>query len=359
MKVGIISQNKEVNMIGINRVTIGTLSELIEIDKENAYYFIGNPYWLGMDIPYVPVIPTTSQPILLNYLLAEHPFDVIHSHYRAFHFSDRLHCGKVLTIHDLIPLKFPDFAPPDSYAYFDECIRRSAEEADTVIAVSRCTKNDIVQYYGISEDKVRVVYNGLYPKDFIVGDKMETVEQLEGQDFLLSVSGIGKNKNQKGIVESFLIYKQRYPESRMKLALTGAVRQYETVRDILDKYGGTAKDVIFTGYVSEAQLAWLYRQAVAFIYASFYEGFGLPILEAMSVGKAVISSNTSSMPEVGGDAVEYCDPGDIDSIAVSMERVLEDMGYREQLEKRALVQAKKFTYGNAARQTLEIYRQFE
>lgn len=359
MKVGIISQNKEVNIIGINRVTVGTLNALLRVDNKNEYCFIGDAYWLGIDMPYVPIVPATNRPILLNYLLSEYKFDVIHSHYRPFHFSNKFHCGKVLTIHDLIPFKYPDYAPPDAHAYFDECIRQSAEEADVIIAVSKCTKNDIIQCYGIPEEKIEVVYNGLYPQDFISVDMVEVVEGLENEEFLLSVSGIGKNKNQKGIVESFLVYKQRHPSNNVKLVLTGAIRQYETVQYILSKYSNIADEVVFTGFVNDAQLAWLYRQATAFIYASFYEGFGLPILEAMSMGKAVIASNTSSMPEVGGEAAEYCDPGDVDSMAVSMERVLEDRAYREHLQEKALIQAQKFSYENAAKQTLEIYSRFE
>ena len=376
MKIGIVSQNKEINITGINRVTLGTLSELRRIDSQNEYYFVGKSEWLGIDMPYVPIVFASHKTLQLNYLLLEHGFDIIHSHYRPFHIAGKFPCGKLITIHDLIALKYPDFAPLDAYAYFDECIRKSAEEADCIIAVSECTKNDIVEYYHIPEEKISVIYNGLYPKDFIsagggpsgcpqafdggrAGRAEEEISELKGQEYLLSVSGIGRNKNQKGIVKAFLEYKRKHGSSRAKLVITGPIRQYDTVRYILEKYGDAAEDVIFTGFVSDGLLARLYRQAAAFIYASFYEGFGLPILEAMSVGKAVISSNTSSMPEVGGDAVEYCDPCDVDSMAAAMEKVLEDRDYREQLEKKALVQAGKFSYEKAARQTLEIYKRFE
>lgn len=103
----------------------------------------------------------------------------------------------------------------------------------------------------------------------------------------------------------------------------------------------------------------MYQNAAAFAYVSFYEGFGLPILEAMAAGKAVICSDTTSMPEVGGDAVEYCNPYDYESIAAAMENVIFNTQRRKYLEERAVIQAKKFSYEKAARQVFEIYKEFE
>ena len=145
-----------------------------------------------------------------------------------------------------------------------------------------------------------------------------------------------------------MLYKSRHPDSDVKLVLTGPVRKYEVVREILSKNRNVAKHVVFTGFVSDEQLIWLYRKAMAFIYVSYYEGFGLPILEALSVGKAVICADAASMPEVGGDAVAYCNPYETESIEEAIAKVVADALYRKSLEKKAMEQAARFSYQKAA-----------
>lgn len=358
MKIGILSQIKEKNIAGINRVTMGTLTELLKLDQDNQYSFIGRTEWLSLPMESIPLVPATDRMFSLNYLMMAHPLDIVHSHYRPFHVGSHFPCGKILTIHDLIPLIYPEWYGVQ-YDYYNEVIRQGAVEADVVVAVSEYTKQDIVKYYGIPEEKIKVVYNGLFPSKLFGKDAVgEAVTGLEKVDFLLSVSGVGPHKNQTGLVEGFLRYRQHHPEDDLKLVLAGPVRRYEVVREILEKYKDVEKCVIFTGFVSDAQLIWLYRRARAFLYVSLYEGFGLPILEAMSVGKAVICSDTTSMPEVGGKAVEYCNPQETDSIEAAIAHVIDDKEYRNKLEAQALKQAALFSYSRAAHETLEIYHQF-
>ena len=358
MKIGILSQNKEKNITGINRVTLGTLTELLKLDQENQYSFIGRTDWFSLPLDSIPFVPATDRVLSLNYLLKANPLDIIHSHYRPFHVGSRIPCGKILTIHDLIPLLFPEWYG-SQYDYYNEAIRQGAAEADLIIAVSEYTKRDIVEYYGIPEEKIKVVYNGLFPPKLFAETAVgEAVAGLEREDFLLSVSGVGPHKNQTGLVEGFLRYRQHHPDSNLKLVLTGPVRRYEVIREILEKHKDAEKYIVFTGFVTDAQLVWLYRRAIAFLYVSFYEGFGLPILEALSVGKAVICSDTTSMPEVGGNAVEYCNPHDADSIEAAITHVINDVEYRCGLEALASKQAALFSYERAAHETLDIYRRF-
>ena len=139
----------------------------------------------------------------------------------------------------------------------------------------------------------------------------------------------------------------------------GSIRDNGAINEVMVKYPKAAKDIIFTGYVSEDELVWLYRNAYLFMYPSYFEGFGLPILEAMSVGNAVICSNTTSMPEVGGDAVQYCNPYDLESMVNSIEKVVFNETYRNELKKKSVEQASKFSYEKAAKELMEIYKQFE
>lgn len=358
MNIGVLSLYKEREITGINKVTMGLMEELLKSDRDNNYVFLGKTDWLPLAMDYIPVLPDAGSSIQLNYAMLAHPLDIVHSHYRPFELSKGLPCAKILTIHDLIPLLYPKWYG-SQFEYYDSSIRKCAKEADKIIAVSECTKRDIVEQYGISPDKIEVVYNGLSPTKLFADDaRGEAVPELENTDFIFSVSGLGPHKNQGGLAEAFLLYKRRHPGANVKLVLTGPVRKYEVVREILKKNKDVAEHVIFTGFVSDEQLIWLYRNALAFIYVSFYEGFGLPILEALSVGKAVICADAASMPEVGGDAVAYCNPHAIESIETAIDRVVSDMAYRKSLEEKAGKRAAVFSYRKAAEELMKIYRTF-
>lgn len=365
MKIGILSQIKEKKITGINRVTLGTMKELLKLDQVNEYVFLGKTDWLDLPLEYIPMMQNSDvasyelMSYRLNYILMEHPMDIVHSHYRPFELHHKIPCAKILTIHDLAPLVFPQWHG-SYFEYFDVAIRKCAGEADTIIADSKNTKQDIIKYYHIPEEKIKVIYLGLYPPKIFNGEVVgKSMPDLENKRFLLSVCGIEARKNLAAMIEAFILYKKQHPKDEIKLVITGPTRQIQVASELLEKNGGHAEDVIFTGYVSDAQLVWLYQQALAFIYVSVYEGFGIPILEAMTLGKAVICSDTSSMPEVGGDAVAYCNPYEIESIADAINRVVEDEKYRCDLEKKGLVQAAKFSYEKAAKETLEIYRMYE
>ncbi len=358
MNIGVLSLYKEREITGINKVTMGIMEELLKLDQENSYVFLGKTDWLPLDMNYIPVLPDAGGSILLNYAMLAHPLDIVHSHYRPFELSKGIPCAKILTIHDLIPLIYPEWYG-SQFAYFDVAIRKCAMEADKIIAVSECTKRDITEYYGIAPNKIEVVYNGLSPARLFADDaREESVPELENTDFIFSVSGLGPHKNQSGLAEAFLLYKKRHSESNVKLVLTGPVRKYGVVREILEKNGDAAENVVFTGFVSDAQLIWLYRRAMAFIYVSFYEGFGLPILEALSVGKAVICADAASMPEVGGDAVAYCNPYEVESIEAAIDKVVSDTAYRRSLEEKARGRAAAFSYRKAAGELMKIYGTF-
>lgn len=359
MNIGILSQLKQTKITGINRVTVGTLSELQKLDTENRYVFLGRTDWLPIKLDTIDILFHSASMISLNYAVASHPLDLVHSHYRAFDLNVGMPCGKILTVHDLIPFLHPEWNN-NQFDYFDGPLRKCACNADVVIAVSECTKRDLVEHFHVSEKKIKVVYSGLYPKQFFTPDNMgKAISDLIGEDFLIMVSAVGANKNQIGLIKAFLQFRLHHPESNVKLVITGPVRQFKVIRDVMKEYRDLSLSIVFTGFVTDEELVWLYRNSLAFVYVSFYEGFGLPILEALSVGKAVICSETSSMPEVGGEAAQYCNPYDIDSIETAIGNVVLDGKRRKELEAKAIAQAEKFTYGKTARETLEIYRMFE
>lgn len=357
MNIGILAQLKQNCITGINRVTIGTMSEMQLLDKSNSYSWIGRCDWLGLNLPVIDALFASNERINLNLPVDLYDLDIVHSHSRPFYFHSKCNCAKIITIHDMIPLMFPEWKN-NQKAYYDGPIRKTVEEADIVIAVSESTKKDVVHCFGVNPEKVKVVYNGLF-SDMSSGCTLQEVVELKGKRFILSVSAIGANKNQMGLIEAFVRYKEQHKEDDLKLVLTGPIRQYEVVRDYQKKYPKSSADIIFTGFVSDAELNWLYKNALAFAMVSFYEGFGLPILEALSVGTPVISSDTSSMPEVGGDACVYCNPYEVESIEAAIDKIVNKEDLRELLKKNAGKQAEKFSYKKAAKETLDIYSMFE
>lgn len=359
MRIGIMPRCGERNMTGVNKVVQGTCYELLKITKQNELFYIGNTWDMPVKLPEINCIVNSDEINELDYLLSVYPLNVVHSFFPPFDFADK-RCGKVLTVHDLRAIVHPEWTMSGLKSCLDGPVRETAKKADVVVAVSEYSKKDIIEYYGISEDKIKVVYNGLYPEDKFSGEgKKIPNDNIIKDNYILSVSAIDLNKNQNGLIESFSVFKEKHKDCDIKLVLVGSIRDNGAINEVMVKYPKAAKDIIFTGYVSEDELVWLYRNAYLFMYPSYFEGFGLPILEAMSVGNAVICSNTTSMPEVGGDAVQYCNPYDLESMVNSIEHVVFNETYRNELKKKAVDQASKFSYEKAAKELMEIYKQFE
>lgn len=359
MRIGIISKPGERNMTGINKVVQGSCQELLKIKACNELFYIGNTWDMPVKLPEINCIVNSDEINELDYLLSVYPLNVVHSFFPPFDFANK-RCGKVITVHDLRPIIHPEWTTSGFKSCLDGPIRETAKKADIVVTVSEYSKKDIIEYYGISEDKIKVVYNGLYPEDKFSGEgKKIQNDNIIKDNYILSVCTIDLNKNQNGLIESFSVFKEKHKDCDIKLVLVGPIRDNGAINEVIVKHPEAAKDIIFTGYVSEDELVWLYRNAYLFMYPSYFEGFGLPILEAMSVGNAVICSNTTSMPEVGGDAVQYCNPYDLESMVNSIENVVFKETYRNELKKKSVDQASKFSYEKAAKELMEIYKQFE
>lgn len=359
MKIGILAQKKEKYLDGINRTTIGILNHLLKVDKKNKYTFVGNTDWLHVPMNYFNIIPDSRRIMDLNYAAKFGKYDIIHSHYRPFEFNKKILCKKILTIHDLLVIacKESKFGP---YQYFDTQLRVCASNMDMIITVSEHTKKDVINYFGINENKIKVIYNGLYEKQVIDEESIhKNILKLNQTPYILAVSTMREYKNIDGLVKAFCIFKERHQKSDLKLILTGKNDQSTVVganiKDCLEKQ----KDIIFTGFVTDNELNWLYKNCLASAFVSFYEGFGLPVLESLSFGKTVICSDKTSLPEVGGEAVEYCNPYDLESIAYAIENVVLNDLRRKELEEKTWEQAAKFSYEKAAKETMEVYNMFQ
>jgi len=257
----------------------------------------------------------------------------------------------IVTVHDLVRSCFGFTKETITERILLKLDKRYIKRASHIIAVSHTTRNDLIKYLKIPDDRISVVYNGVDHNIF----KPYDVKLLD-KPYILYVGSERPRKNLGRLFEAFAKLKGEFPELKLvKIGAPGRSKKYR--EDTMNKLGslGITREVIFVDHASELDLAHYYSSAALLAYPSFYEGFGFPPLEAMACGCPVVTSNTSSLPEVVGEAGIMVDPNDIDSLAGAMRHVLTDAKLRDSMIRKGLKQAKKFSWEETARQTQEIY----
>ena len=259
----------------------------------------------------------------------------------------------IVTVHDLVRFYFPFDPEKLAERIFLKLDIRGIKRAGHLIATSQNTKNDLIEYMKIPQNKITVIYNGI---DRSIFKPYDVRLRLLDKPYILYVGSERPRKNLGRLFEAFAILKKEFPD--FKLLKIGPVGRHEKYRRNAEKELkrlGITRDVAFIDYVSEQDLVSYYCSAELLAYPSLYEGFGLPPLEAMSCGCPVVTSNISSLPEVVGEAGIMVDPRDITSLAEAMRRVLTDSKLRDGMVGKGLEQAKKFSWEKAAEQTREVY----
>ena len=257
----------------------------------------------------------------------------------------------IVTVHDLVRNCFGFAKETITERILLKLDRRCIKRASHIIAVSHSTRNDLIKYLKIPDDRISVVYNGVDHNIF----KPYKVKLLD-KPYILYVGSERPRKNLGRLFEAFAKLKGEFPELKLvKIGASGRSEKYRSeVMRQLDSLGIT-RDVIFVEHVSELELAHYYSSAALLTYPSLYEGFGLPPLEAMACGCPVVTSNTSSLPEVVGEAGIMVDPYDIYSLAQAIRQVLTDDKLRDDMIRKGLEQAKKFSWEETARETMKVY----
>lgn len=284
--------------------------------------------------------------LVLPTLLARHDIDVFHTPSGLPPL--RATVPQVTTIHDISPVTHPEWFSPWYAALYRVLTPIAVRRSDHIITVSSFARDEIVAEYPRALGKVTAVYNGVTkPSD----DATTPIEELGPEPFLLFVGAANRRKNVATLLDAYRTYRSRVADPA-SLALVGPEGDH-FARTEYDATDG----VHLLGFVSDEQLAWLYHSAAAFVFPSLYEGFGLPIIESMSVGTPVITSDRGAMAEVAGDAACLVDPLDPDALTTEIERVLGDADYRERLRARGHERAGEFTWERTAERTATVYRE--
>ena len=290
-----------------------------------------------------------------NRVVAEKP-DVIHPTYyysSLRHLNQRIDIPTVLTVYDLIHERFPELMDP--YGKQTRLKKHALDRADAVICISESTKEDLQEFYKLPDDRIRVIYPGceFTPLNQLDDDHPALNQPRPDRPYLLFVGERGSYKNFDRMLMAFGKAAKRHPE--LQLRCIGGKPFSRKEKQLLSELG-VSKQVTQARFLNDHDMQVLYSKALALIYPSLYEGFGIPILESMACGTAVLTSNRASMPEVAGDAAILFDPYSIDEMAEAILCVLEDESQRSDMVTKGLNRASHFSLDKSAKDTLEVYQ---
>ncbi len=354
VRIGIDASPMFASRAGIGQYVAGLVQYLPSVEPDNEYFLytserVGERIGLakGANVRLVTV-PKWA----VGWRATWDRIDVYHgTNYRLLGRGRR---GDVLTVPDLAAERFPSLvkrgrASPKT--------RRTARRATAIIALSESTARDLMDLYGISRKKISVIHIGV-AEIFAPAPMQEArarVRQQCGIDgpFILFAGTIEPRKNLPALIRAYASLPRIRGDFALVLAGEWGWGKSEVDRTV--KEVGIEGRILLTGHVALEDLRWLYCAADLFVYPSLYEGFGLPPLEAMACGTPVITSNCSSLPEVVGDAAILADPREVEELASTITRVLEDRELRHTMRERGIAQAKRFSWETCARETLRVY----
>ncbi len=355
------------NLEGFARFTYEIAKRLVEAHPEDQFYFLFDRKY---DSSFI--FGTNEKPLIV-YPQARHPF----LWYIWYEFSSRrvlekikpdvylspdglttlnLKIPNVTVIHDIGFVKLDQQIPYLAEKYWRWRTPKVIKSSTKIITVSEFSKNEILENYPEARDKVEVVYNG-FTHNFkpIHHEEKQKIKDsfTEGEDYLLYVGSIHPRKNVDQLIKAFNIFKSK-TESKVKLVLAGRWAWKSEGTKKLMSESPYREDIISTGYISEENLSELMSAARAFCYISLYEGFGIPVLEAMAAGVPVLTSNVSSMPEVAGDAALLANPLDSQDIAKKIQTIVENEVLRTELIEKGHRRLDHFNWDKSAEKLYQI-----
>lgn len=375
MRIAINTLSLNKTKAGMGNYIINLVNNLAHIDKKNEYHVFvseNNKHFFNIKqgnfkiinigrIIRINLARLVWEQVFLPAYVKRHKIDVLHSPGFVIPFLSK--AKNVLTIADMTFINYPKVHTIVKRAYFGLFMPYSMRKADRIISISGSTKRDALKLININPDKIEVTH--LAPEEgFRVIDRKKAESRIKldykiYSPFILFVGMIEPRKNLIRVLNSFSelkkgLKKEKFPH---KLVIVGKKGwKYRGIFETVERLS-LKKDVVFTGYIPDADLAMFYNAADIFVYPCLYEGFGLPILEAMACGCPVITSDVSSMPEVAGNAALLVNPKDAHKISSAIGRLIKDRKLREDMIKKGLKRSREFSWRRCARETLKAYEE--
>jgi len=354
-------------LAGNETYALNLIEALAEIDQINQYTlfvtkqsafdrFTGR--WPNFTVRQtLPHTPWVRIPLTLSAELRRQRIDVLHVQYTAPPLAP---CPVVATIHDLSFEHLPETFKRRSRAQLRLTVRRTARKAAQILTLSEFSRRDVIETYRVDPTRVTTT-PAAAPAHFapVTNDtELRRIRKSYGieRDYILSLGSLQPRKNLKRLIEAYSsLPKILSAKDVPQLVLAGKRGWLDTDVFRAAKLSGMEKNVLFTGYVQDSDLPALYSGAICFVYPSYFEGFGLPILEAMQCGAPVVAGNRTSVPEVVGDAGILVDPFNVNDFAKAMAKIINNRECRESLRARGLSRAKCFDWKRTAQLTLHAY----
>ena len=352
MKIGVDLSMTKREPTGVGRYAKNMITALKKVDKVNDYFFffpkryffskkIWQYFWLNFELP------LAIKKAQLDLFWQPH-------HYLPLFFLPKI--KYVVSVHDVIPFLMKEYRAFLPRVILNSMLPPSLKKANAIITVSQSSKRDILKVFDdVDERKIFVIYEAADEKfkkrelNEKEKEKLRKKYHLPKGKFVMYLSGIEKRKNIQGIIKIADLLKK---EKEIKFCLFGKVyfKGKEYLKEISKR-----ENISYHGSVDEKDLPYLYNLAYLFLFPSFYEGFGLPVLEAMQSGVPVLSSNTSSLPEVVGKGGIMHHPQDYKSFAKDIKRLYEDEKFYQEMQKKAIIQAKNFSWEKSAKELLLVF----
>ena len=350
---------------GIGTYTENVLANLLNIDKTNDYLL----YWSGNNYSYFKknnckIVMTSKkhQRFFQNHYfpknLNSENIDLYHVPQNGIGLIPDINCPKVVTIHDLIPYIMPETVGKGYLMKFLKEMPHIIENSNGIITVSEFSKRDILRFFPIDPNKIHVTplaaNSKFKPLDKQVCKNLIKEKYNISSDFLLYMGGFSDRKNVHSLIEAFSKLYKNIDED-ISLVLLGSYRDSSQKLVNLVNSLGMEDHIIFAGFIPEDDVPVFYNASIGFVYPSFYEGFGLPPLEAMHCGTPVITSNLTSIPEVVGDSGILINPYNINELIDAMGNLVTNRSLQDELSLKGLNKSKEFSWESTAINTLKAY----
>ncbi|MCF7820724.1 MAG: glycosyltransferase family 4 protein [Candidatus Pacebacteria bacterium] len=378
MKIGVdIRSLMDKNFSGVSTFTYNLLLNLLKIDSKNQYVFYYNSL-TKVKLPEfsdkVKIIKTSYPNKVFNYFLQKtfsYPkidkymggLDLFFApHFNFFSLSPKV--KQIITVHDLSFIRYPEFFSSRKNSWHQALnVKRILQQSDMIMTVSQNSRLDILELFSLEENKVKAVYSGIEDKFFQTSSIFELQRVRYNLSlparFILSLATLEPRKNLEGLIKAYNIFRDKRPDlNEVKLVIAGAKGwRYQNIIKAW-RESKFKDDIIFLGYVKNEDKKVLYTLAELFVFPSFYEGFGFPVLEAMASKTPVICSFNSSLPEIAGSSALLINPVKSEEIAWAIEQIASSSGLKDYYSQKGYQRSQNFSWQQSAEKYLETFNSF-